>query len=179
MVHGIPGDRALAEGDILSIDVGARLKKYYGDAAVTIPVGRVTPAAERLLAAAEGALGAAIATIRPGMALKELSRAIQEHAESRGFSVVRKFVGHGIGRKMHEDPQVPNFVGAGSPAADVRLPAGTVIAIEPMLNEGGDGVEVLENSWTVRTRDCRLSAHFEHTVAVTEEGARVLTAPGD
>ncbi len=179
VVHGIPGDRALAEGDLLSIDVGARLKKYYGDAAVTIPIGRVAPAAARLLEAGRGALGAAIASIHPGMALKELSRAIQEHAESRGFSVVRKFVGHGIGQKMHEDPQVPNFVGAGSPAADVRLPAGTVIAIEPMLNAGGDGVEVLDNSWTVRTRDRRLSVHFEHTVAVTEAGARVLTVLGD
>ncbi len=179
VVHGIPGDRELVEGDVLSVDVGTRLNKYYGDAAVTIPIGRVDPAAERLLEATEGALSAAIATIHPDMILRELSRAIQQHAESRGFAVVRKFVGHGIGRQMHEDPQVPNFVGRGSPATDLHLPVGTVIAIEPMLNEGGDGVDVLDNSWTVRTSDRRLSAHFEHTVAVTEGGARVLTAPGD
>ncbi|MHC4916097.1 MAG: type I methionyl aminopeptidase, partial [Planctomycetota bacterium] len=137
VVHGIPGDRKLAEGDIISIDVGTRYKKYYGDAALTLAVGKVNSPAARLLAATEGALQAAIGAIRPDMPLRDLSRTIQEYAESRGFSVVRKFVGHGIGRQMHEDPQVPNFVGSGSPAGDVSLPAGTVIAIEPMLNEGG------------------------------------------
>ena len=175
VVHGIPSERRLREGDIISIDVGACFRKYYGDAAVTLPVGRVSPAAQRLLAAAEGALNAAIAVAAPNVPLKEISRTIQNYAESRGFSVVRKFVGHGIGRQMHEDPQVPNFVGPGSPAGEIRLPAGTVIAIEPMVNEGASGVEVLDNGWTVRTRDGRLSAHFEHSVAVTERGPRVLT----
>jgi methionyl aminopeptidase len=179
VVHGIPGDRRLVEGDIISIDVGTCYKKYYGDAAVTLPVGKVSEKARRLLETAEGALRMAIGVIKPDMALKDLSGAIQKHAESRGFSVVRKFVGHGIGREMHEDPQVPNFVGAGSPAGDTRLPAGTVIAIEPMVNEGTGNVEVLENGWTVRTKDRKLSAHFEHSVAVTAEGPRVLTVLED
>jgi methionyl aminopeptidase len=175
VVHGIPGERKLREGDIISIDVGTRFKKYYGDAAVTLPVGRVSEAARRLLETTEGALGAAIGVIRPEMALRDLSRAIQQFAEERGYSVVRKFVGHGIGRQMHEDPQVPNFVGTGSPAGSLRLPVGTVIAIEPMVNEHDDAVEVLDNGWTVRTRDGGLSAHFEHSVAITESGPRVLT----
>jgi len=179
VVHGIPGQRQLKDGDILSIDVGACYKKYFGDAAETIPVGSISAPAQKLLEVARGALDRAIEVIRPDMELKDLSAAIQEHAESHGFSVVRKFVGHGIGRKMHEDPQVPNFVGAGSPAADVRLPAGTVIAIEPMVNAGSGNVEVLDNGWTVRTRDRKLSAHFEHSVAVTSDGARVLTALED
>jgi methionyl aminopeptidase len=175
VVHGIPGGRKLNDGDIISIDVGACYNKYFGDAAVTLAVGEVDEAARQLLAAAEGALGAAIAAIRPDMPLKELSRTIQDFAEGRGFAVVRKFVGHGIGRKMHEDPQVPNFVGSGSPAGSTRLPVGTVIAIEPMVNQGTEDVEVLDNGWTVRTRDRKLSAHFEHSVAITDEGARVLT----
>jgi methionyl aminopeptidase len=179
VVHGIPGDRKLREGDILSVDVGTCYNKYYGDAAVTIPVGNVSGRARRLLETTRGCLESAIDVIRPDMALRDLSRVIQDYAESRGFSVVRKFVGHGIGRHMHEDPQVPNFVGAGSPAGDVRLPAGTVIAIEPMVNEGTGKVDVLDNGWTVRTRDRKLSAHFEHSVAVTAEGPRVLTVLDD
>jgi methionyl aminopeptidase len=179
VVHGIPGERKLRDGDIISIDVGACYRKYYGDAAVTIPVGRIGPRARQLLEATEGALRAAIEVIQPDMLLRDLSRTIQQFAESRGFAVVRKFVGHGLGRQMHEDPQVPNFVGSGSPAGDVRLPAGTVIAIEPMLNEGTGSVEVLDNGWTVRTRDRKLSAHFEHSVAITSDGPRVLTVLGD
>jgi methionyl aminopeptidase len=179
VVHGIPGDRKLVDGDIISIDVGTCYKKYYGDAAVTLAVGNVKKPALELLNATRGALEAAIGVIRPDMPLRELSRAIQQFAESRGFSVVRKFVGHGIGRQMHEDPQVPNFVGSGSPAGEVSLPVGTVIAIEPMLNQGGGAVEVLDNGWTVRTRDRKLSAHFEHSVAVTAEGPRVLTVPAE
>jgi methionyl aminopeptidase len=176
VVHGIPGGRRLKEGDILSVDVGTRLNRYYGDLAATIPVGQVSPRAGELLETTRGALLAAIAAIRPDMPLAELARIIQTHAESRGFSVVREFVGHGIGRKMHEDPQVPNFVGPDSPAGDTRLSVGTVIAIEPMVNEGGSEVRRTENGWTVVTCDGKLSAHFEHSVAVTESGADVLTA---
>jgi methionyl aminopeptidase len=176
VVHGIPCDRKLKEGDILSVDVGARLNKYYGDMAATFPVGRVSARAGQLLEVTRGALMAAIAAIRPDMPLAELAGVIQGHAESRGFSVVREFVGHGIGRKMHEDPQVPNFVGPDSPAGDIRLRVGTVIAIEPMVNEGGPEVQRTDNGWTVVTCDGKLSAHFEHSVAVTESGADVLTA---
>lgn len=176
VVHGIPGGRKLKEGDILSVDVGTLLNRYYGDLAATIPVGRVSPQAERLLEATRGALQAAIRSIRPGMPLADLAKVIQDHAESRGFSVVREFVGHGIGRRMHEDPQVPNFTGPDSPAGDIRLNVGTVIAIEPMVNEGGAEVRRTENGWTVVTCDGRLSAHFEHSVAVTASGADVLTA---
>jgi methionyl aminopeptidase len=176
VVHGIPGSRKLREGDILSVDVGTKLNRYYGDLAATIPVGQVSPKAGELLAATRGALLAAIAAIRPDMPLADLARVIQTHAESRGFSVVREFVGHGIGRKMHEDPQVPNFVGPDSPAGGIRLSVGTVIAIEPMVNEGSCDVRRTDNGWTVVTCDGKLSAHFEHSVAVTEAGADVLTA---
>ena len=175
VVHGIPGRRCLREGDILSIDVGTRLNKYYGDVAATVPVGRVSAEAQELLETTSGALRAGIASIRPDMPLADLSRVIQDYAESRGYSVVREFVGHGIGQKMHEDPQVPNFVGADSPAQDVCLAPGTVIAIEPMVNQGTPHVRKQENGWTVVTQDGKLSAHFEHTVAVTAHGPQVLT----
>ncbi len=175
VVHGIPGDRELADGDILSVDIGACLNKYYGDAAVTIPVGKVSDEAEGLLAATAGALNAAIESIVPGMPLRRLCKAIQDYAEGLGYSVVRKFVGHGIGQRMHEEPQVPNFVGPGSPAGNIKLDPGTVIAIEPMVNVGRGDVEVMDNGWTVRTRDRKLSAHFEHSVAVTEDGPVILT----
>ena len=179
VVHGIPGRRRLKSGDILSIDVGTCLNKYYGDLAATVPVGEVSPAAHRLLETTRCALEAAIAAIRPDMPLVELSRVIQEYAESRGFSVVREFVGHGIGRRMHEEPEVPNFVNASRPGQDVRLAPGTVIAIEPMVNEGTGDVRRLDNGWTVVTGDGRLSAHFEHCVAVTADGPQVLTALKD
>jgi methionyl aminopeptidase len=179
VVHGIPGSRQLKEGDIVSIDVGTRLNKFHGDVAATFAVGRISPKAEKLLEATRGALQAAIASIRPDMPLHVLSRTIQDYAESRGFSVVREFVGHGIGQKMHEDPQVPNFAGADSPSGNVRLAVGTVIAIEPMVNQGTFRVRRLENGWTVVTDDGKLSAHFEHTVAVTERGPAVLTAQED
>jgi len=179
VVHGIPGRRRLKSGDILSIDVGTCLNKYYGDLAATVPVGEVSPAARRLLETTRCALEAAIAAIRPDMPLVELSRVIQEYAESRGFSVVREFVGHGIGRRMHEEPEVPNFVNASRPGQDVRLAPGTVIAIEPMVNEGTGDVRRLDNGWTVVTGDGRLSAHFEHCVAVTADGPQVLTALKD
>lgn len=175
VVHGIPGKRRLRDGDILSLDVGTRLNKYYGDVAATFPIGRVSADAQRLLETTRGALVAAIAAIRPDMPLVELSRVIQEYAESRGYAVVHEYVGHGIGRQMHEDPQVPNFTGPDSPAKDVRLAPGTVIAIEPMVNQGTGLVRKLDNGWTVVTEDGRLSAHFEHSVAVTEQGPQVLT----
>lgn len=179
VVHGIPGKRKLKDGDIISIDVGTRLNKFYGDVAVTVPVGRVSPEAQRLMDTTKGALNAGIAAIRPDMPLSELSRVIQDYVESRGYSVVREYVGHGIGRQMHEDPQVPNFTGPDSPEQNVRLAAGTVIAIEPMVNQGGCAVHKLANGWTVVTDDGKLSAHFEHTVAVTEKGPEVLTVAGN
>ena len=173
VVHGIPGPRTLKEGEILSVDVGVRLNGYCGDAAVTVPVGRVTPEAQALLEACREALDAGIATLQPGMRLGMLCRAIQEFVEARGYSVVRKYTGHGIGREMHEEPQVPNFFTRAM--ADVMLPEGTVLAIEPMINAGKADVEVLSNGWTVVTRDGSLSAHFEHTVAITKDGPDILT----
>jgi len=176
VVHGIPGGRRLREGDLVSLDVGVRLDGYYGDAAVTVPVGEVSEEARRLLSVGLSALEAAIDQMRPGRRLRQVSAAIQRTAEAAGFSVVRQFVGHGIGRRMHEDPQVPNFVddGAGF-ELDLVLRPGLVLALEPMVNAGGSEVEVLADKWTVVTRDRRPSVHFEHTVAVTAEGPEVLT----
>ena len=173
VVHGIPGPRTLKEGDLLSVDVGARLNGYCGDAAVTVPVGRISPEAQKLMDACREALDAGIATLEPGMRLGALCRAIQEFVEQRGYSVVRKYTGHGIGREMHEEPQVPNFFARAM--ADVTLAEGTVLAIEPMINAGKADVEVLDNGWTVVTRDRSLSAHFEHTVAITKNGPDILT----
>jgi len=176
VVHGIPGERRLAEGDLLSLDVGVRLDGYYGDAAVTVPVGRIGADAERLLRAGEQALAAAVAEMRPGARLRDVSGAIQRTAEGAGFSVVRQFVGHGIGRRMHEDPQVPNFVDDGSEfELDLVFLPGMVLALEPMLNAGTWEVEILKDRWTVVTKDRMLSVHFEHTVAVTANGPEVLT----
>lgn len=172
VVHGIPSDRALKEGDILSLDFGAVWDDYYGDAALTVPVGSISERARRLLRVTEEALGKAIEQARPGNHLGDISAAIQGHVESRGFSAVRDFVGHGIGRFMHERPQVPNF---GLPGRGVRLKPGMTLAIEPMINVGGYGVEVLEDGWTAVTRDRSLSAHFEHSVAVTENGPYILS----
>ena len=178
VVHGIPSlKRKLREGDIVSIDVGVRYRGFCGDSAYTFPVGKVGPEAERLLAACQGALDEGIAAARVGLRVSDISRAIQNYAESRGYSVVRQFVGHGIGRKMHEKPQVPNYVDAGFRKEDIVLQPGVVLAIEPMLNVGTAEVETLKDRWTVVTQDRRLSAHFEHTVAVTEEGPQVLTLP--
>lgn len=174
VVHGIPGSRILAEGEILSVDCGARLDGYCGDAAVTIAVGEVSADAQKAMAVTRTALTRAIAVMRPNMRLSEISRAVQLYAESQGCSVVRKYTGHGIGREMHEEPQVPNFVSR--VMADPELKAGTVLAIEPMVNLGRPEVEVLANGWTVVTKDGSLSAHFEHTVAITENGPDVLTA---
>lgn len=175
VVHGIPGQRALHSGDIVSVDVGVKLKGYYGDGAITIPVDRITKERKRLLAVTQEALKRAIEKVRSGGKLKEVSAAIQETVESQGFSVVRKYVGHGIGRKMHEDPQVPNFVDS-SFKLNLTLKPGMALAIEPMVNTGTYEVKTKKNGWTVITADGKPSAHFEHTVVLTEDGPEVLTA---
>jgi methionyl aminopeptidase len=173
VVHGIPSATAiLKEGDIISLDVGVLLGGFFGDAATTLPVGQVSEEARRLLKTAEEALFAAIEKMREGNRLGDVSSAVQKHAESRGYGIVRQFVGHGIGRNLHEAPQVPNF---GRPGTGQRLYTGLVLAIEPMLNCGTGDVRVLEDQWTVVTADGRLSAHFEHTVAITEDGPDILS----
>jgi methionyl aminopeptidase len=172
VVHGIPGRRKLSSGDILSVDVGAVVDGYFGDAARTFAVGSVSKEAERLLAATREALEAGIACCVPGKRLGDIGAAVQKVAEGAGFSVVREYVGHGIGRAMHEDPQVPNY---GTPGKGPVLLAGMVLAIEPMVNAGDSDVRQLADGWTVVTADGSLSAHFEHTVAVTETGPWVLT----
>jgi methionyl aminopeptidase len=173
VIHGIPsGRRMLNEGDIISIDVGASLDGYFGDSAITLPVGLVSEEAARLLRVTEESLYKAIERVRPGSRVSDIGHAVQRHVEAFGFSVVREFVGHGIGEKMHEEPQVPNY---GEPGRGPRLAEGMVIAIEPMVNAGKPGVKVLADGWTAVTRDRSLSAHFEHTVAVTEAGPRILT----
>lgn len=172
VVHGIPSRIPLKDGDLLSIDFGAYYKGFYGDAAITIPVGNVSDEALRLKNIAEEALYAGIEKACIGNRLSDISFAIQSLVERSGFSVVREFVGHGIGRSLHEEPQVPNF---GSPGLGVRLKAGMVLAIEPMINAGGSEVKVLQDGWTAVTKDGSLSAHFEHTVAITEDGPVILT----
>jgi methionyl aminopeptidase len=172
VIHGIPNDRPLAEGDILSIDLGAKLDGFFGDSAVTVPVGRVSPEAERLLAVTRESLERAIAVVKAGARVHDIGAAVQQHVEAHGYSVVREFVGHGIGTALHEEPQIPNY---GTPGRGSRLAEGMVLAIEPMVNAGRAAVKVLTDGWTAVTRDGSLSAHFEHTVAVTETGCRVLT----
>jgi methionyl aminopeptidase len=172
VVHGIPSDRVLQEGDILSLDFGAVCEEYYGDAAITVPVGAISEEARRLLQVTEDSLYKAIEQARPGKHVGDISAAVQRHVESQGFSAVRDFVGHGIGKFMHERPQVPNF---GIPGRGVRLRAGMTLAIEPMINAGGHEVVVLDDGWTAVTRDRSLSAHFEHSVAVTENGPIILS----
>ncbi|HEY4485242.1 MAG TPA: type I methionyl aminopeptidase [Nitrospiria bacterium] len=173
VVHGIPSGRALCEGDIIGLDLGAIVEGYYGDAAVTVAVGKVSPDAERLIRVTEESLYRGIDQIKNGNRLSDISHAVQAHAESAGFSVVRDFVGHGIGQSLHEEPQVPNFGDAGQ---GPRLKPGMVLAIEPMINLGNEDVRVLGDRWTAVTVDGKLSAHFEHTVALTERGAVILTA---
>jgi methionyl aminopeptidase len=175
VVHGIPSrKRVLREGDIVSIDFGVVRDGYYGDAARTYAVGNVPAASRKLMQATEESLARAVEASLPGNRIGDISAAVQETAEGAGFSVVRDFVGHGIGRMLHEEPQVPNF---GARGTGPRLSAGMVLAIEPMVNEGGYEVEILPDGWTVVTRDRRRSAHFEHMVAVTEEGCEILTLP--
>ncbi len=172
VVHGIPSGRVLKEGDIVSLDFGVIFEDYFGDAAITLPVGRVSPEAEELLRVAREALDRAIEKVRAGNRLQDISAAIQNEVETHGFSVVRDFVGHGIGRHLHEKPQIPNF---GIPGRGIRLQAGMTLAIEPMINAGAYEVEILEDGWTAVTKDRSLSAHFEHSVAVTENGPYILS----
>jgi methionyl aminopeptidase len=174
VVHGIPSaKRVLKEGEIVSVDFGAFVDGYCGDAAITVPVGeKIDPKTARLVKVTEASLLAAIAVVKPGATLGDVGSAVQKVVEAEGFSVVRDFVGHGIGTHMHEDPQVPNFGVAGR---GMKLRAGMVIAIEPMVNAGHHDVVVLPDGWTAMTADGSMSAHFEHTVAVTATGARILT----
>ncbi len=173
VVHGMPSrQRHLKEGDIISLDFGVVCEGYYGDAAVTVPVGRIDESAVRLCTVTEESLYEGIRRATLGNRLSDISHAIQEYVEARGFSVVREFVGHGIGQQLHESPQIPNY---GPPGKGVKLKEGMVFAIEPMINEGRPEVEILEDQWTAVTLDRRLSAHFEHTIAVTRNGPDILT----
>ncbi|MCF6147229.1 MAG: type I methionyl aminopeptidase [Candidatus Kuenenia sp.] len=175
VVHGIPSQRRLGEGDILSVDVGVRYRKYVADAALTIPIGKISKEAERLLEVCEKSLYLAISVIKSNEKLSLISRTIQDFVEKNGFSVVRNYTGHGIGRSMHEDPQVPNFVSKSLLESDEILMPGVTIAIEPMICMGKPDTKVLNNKWVVVTKDGKLSAHFEHTVVITENGADILT----
>lgn len=172
VVHGMPNKNELVEGDIISIDFGVVYNGFYGDAAITVPVGKIKSNAEKLIKITEESLYAGIEKARLGNKLSDISYAVQSYVEQRGFSVVREFVGHGIGRSLHESPQIPNF---GAPGRGVNLKVGMVLAIEPMINEKGPDVKILEDGWTAVTCDNGLSAHFEHTVAVMENGAEILT----
>jgi len=172
VVHGIPRPYALAEGDVLSVDVGVTLDGFVADSAYTFPVGEISPDAEHLLEACKAALAAGIAECRPGNRLSDISHAIQSATEEQGFSVIRSLVGHGVGRAMHEEPQIPNY---GPPGRGPVLAAGMTFAIEPMINAGGPDVVVHDDEWSISTEDGSLSAHFEHTVAITEDGPRILT----
>lgn len=174
VVHGIPGQRRLQDGDIIAIDLGVTYKGYVGDSAYTWPVGEVSEEARRLLQVTREALERAIAQCYAGKTLGDLGHAVQSHVEANGFSVVRDYVGHGIGASMHEDPQVPNH---GRPGSGVTLRSGMVLAIEPMVNAGTHQVQVLPDEWTVVTQDGKYSAHFEHTVAITDNGPEILTLP--
>ena len=172
IVHGIPGSRELKEGDIVGLDFGVSVDGYHGDSAVTLPVGEVGEEAQRLLDTTSESLGLAIETMCPGKRLSDIGHAVQKRAESGGYSVVRVFAGHGIGASLHEPPWIPNY---GSPGRGPRLMAGMVFAIEPMLNAGGSDVRMLDDEWTAVTADGSLSAHFEHTVLITDDGPDVLT----
>lgn len=175
VVHGIPSPhRRIKEGDIISLDLGCVVEGYYADCAITLAVGEVPPRAQELLTVTEESLERAIAECRPGRRLGDLSHAVQSHVERHGFSVVRAFVGHGIGRALHEDPQVPNF---GEPGRGPLLKPGMVLAIEPMVAMESGEVRILDDHWTAVTQDGSLAAHFEHTVAITEDGPEVLTRP--
>ena len=172
VVHGMPSGRVLKEGDIVGLDFGVYYQGFYGDAAVTLPVGRVSEEAARLMRVTEQSLYAAIEQASSGNRLGDISAAVQETAESAGYSVVRDFVGHGIGRNMHEDPQIPNF---GKKGRGIELQTGMILAIEPMVNAGRYRVKILPDGWTVITEDGSLSAHFEHSVAITDNGPEILS----
>jgi len=173
VVHGIPNTRALASGDIVSLDMGVKLNGYYGDSAITVPVGTVSDDVRRLLTVTQEALEKGIGQVRIGGRISDIGHAIQAHVEANGLSVVREFVGHGIGAALHEEPQIANY---GEPGRGPRLAEGMTLAIEPMVNMGRAAVKVLQDGWTAVTKDGSLSAHFEHTVAVTKDGPLVLTA---
>lgn len=173
VVHGMPSERVLKMGDIVSLDMGIKYDGFYGDVAITYPVGMVVENAKRLMDVTRTALYKAIDQACVGNRLHDISYAVQSFVEANGFSTVREFVGHGIGRSLHEEPQVPNF---GTKGTGVRLKEGMVLAIEPMINEGGSDIMIRENGWTAATRDGKLSAHFEHTVAITDKGAEILSA---
>ena len=172
VVHGMPSNRELLDGDIISLDFGVIVDGFYGDAALTIPVGKIAEKAARLIEVTEKSLYAAIDYVSPLNKLSDISHAVQSYVEAQGFSVVRDFVGHGIGKSLHESPQIPNF---GLPGRGVKLKPGMVLAIEPMINEKGPDVKVLSDGWTAVTCDGGLSAHFEHTVAITPHGSEILT----
>jgi len=175
IVHGIPSDkRALKDGDIVGLDFGCVVDRFYGDSAVTVGVGTITPEAEQLIRVTRESLERGIAAVKAGARIGDIGAAVQAHAEGFGYGVVRDFVGHGIGRALHEEPPVPNYGKAGT---GPRLKAGMTIAIEPMVNAGGIEVETLADGWTAVTKDRKLSAHFEHTVLVTETGSEILTLP--
>jgi methionyl aminopeptidase len=173
VVHGIPSKEKLKDGDIVSIDVGVKCGNYFADAAITVGAGAVSDAARKLMKVTEESLYRGIENARPGKRLSDISANVQECVEANGFSVVRSFVGHGIGEKIHEEPEIPNF---GKPNKGPRLESGMILAIEPMVNEGGCEVEILDDGWTAVTKDRLLSAHFEHTVAVRDGSAEILTA---
>ena len=173
VVHGIPSNRALHEGDIISLDMGVKLNGFFGDSAVTVPVGKVSEEASTLLRVTREALEKGIAQVKLGGRVSDIGHAIQQHVEAHGFSVVREFVGHGIGASLHEEPQIANY---GEPGRGPRLAEGMTLAIEPMVNIGRPAVKVLADGWTAVTKDGSLSAHFEHTVAVTADGPWILTA---
>jgi len=175
VVHGIPSSRELQEGDIISLDFGIYFKGYYGDAAITVPVGDVPDRGKKLIRVTEESLYKGIDEARPGNRLGDISAAVQEHVEAAGFSVVRDFVGHGIGKGLHEDPQIPNY---GTRGRGIVLREGMVFAIEPMVNEGTFDVAVTGDGWTVVTKDGKLSAHFEHTVAIRDNGPEILSTVG-
>ena len=172
LVHGFPGKRKLNEGDIITLDIGAEYRGFHGDSAWTYPVGTISEEAQRLLEVTEGSLYAGLALVKPDVRLYTISHAIQQHIENAGFSVVREYVGHGIGSELHEEPQIPNY---GTPDRGPRLKPGMVLAIEPMVNAGKRYVRTLEDDWTVVTVDGSLCAHFEHTVAVTSDGLEIFT----
>jgi methionyl aminopeptidase len=174
VVHGFADNRPLCEGDILSIDFGVIYEDYFGDAAITVPVGNISKELQRLLQVTEESLNRGIAASVVGGRVSDISSAVQSFVEKEGFSVVREFVGHGIGRQLHEAPQIPNF---GKPGQGPRLKAGMTLAIEPMINAGGPGVKILDDGWTAATTDGKYSAHFEHTVAITDNGPEILTVP--
>jgi len=176
VVHGIPSDTVkLRDGDVLSVDFGVRLDGYCGDSAITLAVGQISDQKQRLLDVTRNVLDIAVAKCRPGVKWSQIAAQMQDYAESAGFSVVKDFVGHGIGRKMHEEPRVPNFVSEELLANDIVLTEGMVLAVEPMINAGSSDVITLKNGWTVVTKDGKCSAHFEHTIAITNSGCEVLT----